>query len=136
MTFDPLEFQRNNELYRAAVNVHNPMHTLEALARANTAGEFYNRLVEWINDFDAQLDAAHEVGVRLVSFGREVTFHLTGMSWRNPSLISFTGKTDQDQPVELIQHVSQISILLVKLPRLNPDEPKARIGFRVEGEDT
>jgi hypothetical protein len=31
--------------------------------------------------------------------------------------------------VELIQHVSQISFLAVKVPKLNPDEPKRPFGF-------
>mgnify|MGYP003317637775 CR=1 FL=1 len=39
---------------------------------------------------------------------------------------------DTKNNVELIQHVSQINILLVKLPRLNPEQPKRPIGFNAE----
>src|SRR5579862_3859749 len=89
--------------------------------RANYASAFYQRLVEWINGFDESLDNEHEVGIRLVSFGQAmVVFHLEDLGYWNPSLISFRGKTDEGQPVELIQHVSQISILLMKLPRKDP----------------
>lgn len=95
----------------------------------NLASEFHDRLINWINDFDADLDANHEVGVRLVSFGTTVVFHLENIGYWNPSLISFSGKTDDGEPVELIQHVSQISILLMKLPRLDPTQPKKKIGF-------
>ena len=56
-----------------------------------------------------------------------ITFNLTGMSYWNPSLISFQGFTEKGEPVELIQHVSQISILLQKAKRKNPETPK--IGF-------
>jgi len=95
----------------------------------NAASEFYTRLVEWINGFDASLDMGHEVGVRLVSFGQAVVFHLEDIGYWDPSLISFRGRTTDDEPVELIQHVSQISILLMKVPRKNPGEPKKPIGF-------
>jgi hypothetical protein len=95
----------------------------------NLASEFHKRLVEWINEFDKNLDELHEVGVRLVSFGQSFTFHLEDISYWNPSLISFIGHTDEGEPVELIQHVSQISILLLKMKRPDPSNPKRRIGF-------
>lgn len=100
-------------------------------AQANYASEFHERLVKWINNFDASLDEKHEVGIRLVNFGQAVVFHLEDLGYWNPSLISFSGKTDSGDLVELIQHVSQISILLIKLPRKDPSKPKGRIGFQV-----
>jgi hypothetical protein len=99
-----------------------------AAAQANHASEFHKRLTEWIKKFDAELDQEHEVGVRLVSFGQAVVFHLEYIGYWNPSLISFRGTTDDGNPVELIQHVSQISILLQRLPRKDPSKPK--IGFK------
>jgi hypothetical protein len=95
----------------------------------NLASEFHKRLVEWINDFDKSLDQDHEVGVRLVNFGQAVTFHLRDIGYWNPSLISFSGYTEQGEPVELIQHVSQISILLFKMKRQDTSEPKRTIAF-------
>ncbi len=98
----------------------------------NYASSFHNRLKEWISEFDDSLDQAHEVGVRLVSFGQTVVFHLEGMGYYNPSLISFHGHTEDGNPVELIQHVSQISLLLTKLQRKDPSSPKKPIGFASE----
>lgn len=99
------------------------------------ASAFYKRLVEWINEFDARLDQTMEVGVRLVSFGHTMIFHLEQMGYDNPSLVWFAGVTEDGKPVELIQHVTQISILLMALPRTDPSKPKARIGFKsAEGE--
>lgn len=95
----------------------------------NLASEFYTRLVKWINDFEELLDEEHEVGVRLVSFGQTIVFHLDDISYWNPSLIKFIGKTGEGQSVELIQHVTQISVLLMALPRLDPTKPKKKIGF-------
>jgi hypothetical protein len=98
-------------------------------AEANYASEFYKRLVKLINDFDQGLDPQHEVGIRLVTFGQTVVFHLEDLGFWNPSLLYFSGKTYAGEPVKLIQHVSQISVLLMKMPRKDPTKPK--IGFNL-----
>ncbi|MEG1490202.1 DUF6173 family protein [Acinetobacter sp.] len=95
----------------------------------NHASEFYKRLVSWINEFHKSLDDEFEAGVRLVNFGQTVTFHIEDIGYWNPSLISFKGQTEAGEPVELIQHVTQISILLMKMKRIDPQQPKKPIGF-------
>jgi hypothetical protein len=105
------------------------LSTIRTEAQANYASEFYTRLVNRITGFNEALDDDHEVGVTLVNFrGSSIVFHLSDLGYYNPSLITFYGVTDDGNPVELIQHVSQISVLLTKLPRL-PNEPKRVIGF-------
>jgi hypothetical protein len=95
----------------------------------NLASEFHKRLMKWIQDFEKNLDDLHEVGVRLVSFGESLTFHLERIKYWNPSLLSFVGHTDEGEPVELIQHVTQLSVLLKKLKREDPSKPRKPIGF-------
>lgn len=95
----------------------------------NLADEFHKRLVQWMNEFHKSLDEDLEVGVRLVNFGQTVTFHVDDIGYWNPSLISFRGKNENGESVELIQHVSQISILLVALKREDMNKPKRPIGF-------
>ncbi len=107
-----------------------PPNPVAVSVEENLASEFHKRLKKWISEFDASLDQAHEVGVGLVNFGRAVTFALEEMGYWNPSLIAFSGRNEDGEPVELIQHVNQISMLLVRLPRKNPDEPKPQIGFQ------
>lgn len=97
------------------------------------ASGFYERLTSWITDFEKLLDPETEVGVRLVSFGQTLTFHLTDITYWNPFLIRFDGLNAEGQEVQLIQNVSQISILLMRLPRL-ADKPH-RIGFHA-GKDS
>jgi hypothetical protein len=82
-----------------------------------------------IQHFDANLDANHEVGMRLVNFGQAVTFHVDDVRYHNPSLIFFRGTTEEGHRVELIQHVSQISFLLLALPKPDPNKPKRPFGF-------
>ncbi len=102
---------------------------IEIPTNPNLASEFYSRLITWINDFHKSLDEEYEAGVRLVNFGQAVTFHIEDIGYWNPSLISFRGHTEKGEPVELIQHVTQISILLMKMKREQPQQPKRPIGF-------
>ena len=105
------------------------MPKIEMPTNPNLASEFHLRLINWINDFHKNLDNEHEAGARLVNFGQSVTFHIEDISYWNPSLISFIGKNEIGEPVELVQHVSQISILLVAMKRENIEAPKRPIGF-------
>ena len=106
-----------------------PKNPLITNMEANLASEFYERISALISQFDKELDNAHEVGIRLVNFGQTVVFHLDWIGYWNPSLMCFGGVSDGGEPVQLVQHVSQISILLMKVARANPDEPKKEIGF-------
>jgi len=92
------------------------------------ASGFHERLEKMVRDFEKELDSSSEVGVRLVSFGQVLTFHLASIGYWNPLLITFEGETDNGEPVKLIQNVSQISILLMRLPR-RADRERKPIGF-------
>jgi Family of unknown function (DUF6173) len=102
---------------------------LAEFQRLNLASEFATKLLERIKHFDTELDNDHEVGMKLVSFGQATTFHVSDVGYYNPSILLFIGYTDEGNRVELIQHVSQFSFLLLTLPRLNPEQPKRPIGF-------
>lgn len=102
---------------------------LADIQRANLASQFAEHLLSRMNRFDENLDADHEVGVRLVSFGQSITFHVSDLSYYNPSLIVFIGLTEDGNRVELVQNTSQISFLLIALPKLQPEQPKRKIGF-------
>jgi len=67
-----------------------------------------------------------------VSFGQTVIFHLQSLGFYNPSLIVFNGNLDDGSPVQLIQHISQISVLLMALKRKDLSQPKRHYGFGKE----
>ena len=114
------------------VDINYPSSLRTAAAQGildNRASEFAKHILKKIEIFGATLGETREVGIRLVSFGQTVTFHFDGIAYADPSLLSFSGQTGTGEPVELIQHVSQISIMLTTLPRRHPEKPK--IGFRL-----
>ena len=99
------------------------------VARGDYADVYYDRLTDAIIEFQERLDDDHEVAIRLVSFGQSVVIHVTDVGYRNPKLIVFYGLTQDGNPVELIQHVSQISFLLIAERKLDPNAAPRRIGF-------
>ena len=96
----------------------------------NLADAFYERLSQYIIDFESTLNDAEEVGARLVSFGESITFHIEDIGYWNPSLITFSGRTEDGKAVKLVQHVSQISVLLMAVPRTHPE--RERIGYTLK----
>lgn len=94
------------------------------------ASQFLKRLISMINDFNLKLDNENEVGLQLCNFCQKFTIYIQNIGYWNPSLIRFFGiDVDTKNPVKLIQHASQINILLIKLPKLKPSEPKNPIVF-------
>lgn len=94
-----------------------------------TAKNIFNELIQRIQTFESELDQEHEVGMQLVSFGQSTQFSVSRLGYTDPSIIWFEGFLADGSTVELVQHVSQISFLMVALKREDPEQPKAPIGF-------
>lgn len=95
----------------------------------NPAEWAYERLVRSINEFEQRLDDEHEIGGRLVNFGAAMTFHIEDLGYWGPDFVKFYGVNDDGQPLELIQHISQVNVLLVAIKKMK-DQPR-RIGFEL-----
>lgn len=95
------------------------------------ANILYEQLIKEISRFDNELDQTDEVGARLVSYGNTIQFHITDIGYQNPYLIYFYGELEDGSPIQLVQHVNQISFVLIAMKRKNPEEPKRPIGFCV-----
>ena len=83
---------------------------------------FYKQLVEEIKKFDKELDKTNEVGVRLLSYGNTLQFHIININigYQNPYLIYFYGELEDGSPIRLVQHVSQISFVLIAMKEKKP----------------
>lgn len=98
----------------------------------NPAQWAYERLAKYICEFEADLDDDHEIGARLVSHGSGITFHIEDLGYHGPDLVTFYGTGASGERVQLIQHISQISVLLVGVPKAG--EKAQRIGFKLRPE--
>ncbi len=116
------------DLQFASNNIAKAMARNEQFERGY-ANIFYEQLVEDIKNFDNSLDDEYEVGVKLITYGNTYQFYLTDLGYHNPYLIFFYGELPDGSPIQLIQHVSQINFVLIKLKKLEPEKPKRKIGF-------
>lgn len=94
----------------------------------------YEKLIEEIRNFESHLDDNHEIALKLATFGESITIAVTNIGYYNPSLIVFYGIVDGN-PATLIQHVNQLSFLMIAVPKSKPDRPPRRIGFDIGHDD-
>ncbi len=98
----------------------------------NPAKWMHDRLIKAIIDFEKKLADSEEIGAKLVNFGAHEIISITDVGYWGPDLIVFFGRNIEGQPVELLQHISQISILLVALKRDGDSDTPRRIGFALQ----
>ena len=93
----------------------------------NPAEWTYERLGTYIQNFESNLDDEHEIGGAARFFGRDITFHISSVGYHGPDIIDFQGVNEHGENVQLIQNISQLSVLLVAMKKLGK-KPR-RIGF-------
>lgn len=95
------------------------------------ANILFNSLMEQVRTFETTLNKDEEIAAYLSSFGAQILVQIEEISFLDPYLIVFKGlNTANGKPVRLVQHTSQLSVLLTAFPR-KPAEtrPVRRIGF-------
>jgi Family of unknown function (DUF6173) len=88
----------------------------------------YARLVQYIRNFEAQLDAGHEAAMGFAG-GEAGVVRIEGVGFVDPDILSFYGRDEDGLKTQLIQHVSQLSVVLRAVPKSEPEAPPRRIGF-------
>jgi hypothetical protein len=100
------------------------------VAEKSPAEWAYERLILYIKTFEEQLDDRHEVAMGFTG-GEAGVLRIEGLGFFAPDLISFYGTDEDGMRTQLVQHVTQLNVMLRALPRApQRDEPK-RIGFRL-----
>lgn len=88
----------------------------------------YQRLILYVQKFEEQLDSDHEVGLGFA--GSEAgSLSIRGMGYFAPDIITFYGVDQDGQRTQLIQHVSELNVMLKATHR--QDDTAQRIGFRL-----
>lgn len=101
-------------------------------AQMNDAERIYRQLVASIFDFEKTLDEDHEIGARLASYHSAVNFYLHDIGYCDPHIITLSGRSENGEKLQLLQHVSQLDILFIEMAK-KAEEP-VRIGFRLKRE--
>ena len=90
----------------------------------------YERLLLYIKNFEEQLDDSQEVAMGFTG-GEAGVLRIEGLGYFAPDIVTFYGTDEEGTRTQLIQHVSQLNVMLRALPRGDGREEPARIGFRL-----
>lgn len=93
----------------------------------------YERMILYIQNFEQQLDSTHEVAMGFTG-GDAGVLRIEGMGYFDPDIVTFYGSDASGIKTQLVQHVSQLNVMLRALPKPVEDGPVTRIGFRLAAE--
>ncbi|MEQ9636603.1 MAG: hypothetical protein RLW68_11045 [Devosia marina] len=116
--------------------IHRPPSMAEVLRdsnkqRDNPAGYTFASLKREVERFQRGLDEEHEMGMLMA--GGIGAIHLRSIKPVDPDLFVFDGLDESQRDVRVIQHYSQVSLVLVALPKL--EEQAHRIGFPIPSKE-
>ena len=98
----------------------------------------YERLILYLKNFEEQLDGEHEVAMGFTG-GEAGILRIEGVGYFAPDLITVYGSDQGGARTQLVQHVSQLNVILRAMPKPAEREAPNRIGFRLaaalEGND-
>lgn len=90
----------------------------------------YERLILYIQNFEKTLDNEHEVAMGFAGDTSGV-IKIEGMGYYDPDIITFYGSDASGAKTQLVQHVTQLSVMLRALPKQIKAKAPNRIGFRL-----
>ncbi len=90
----------------------------------------YERVALYLKNFEEQLDSNHEVAMGFAGAEAGV-LRIEGMGYFDPDIVTFYGTDPAGARTQLVQHVSQLNVLLRALPKEIETAPPNRIGFRL-----
>jgi len=93
----------------------------------------YERVILYIQKFEETLDNDHEVGMGFTDGGAGV-MRIEGLGYFDPDIITYYGSNGAGQKAQIVQHVSQLNVMLVASPKLMAEEEPHRIGFQLAAE--
>lgn len=90
----------------------------------------YERLILYIQNFEEQLDNEHEVAMGFTG-GDAGVLKIEGMGYFDPDIVTFYGSDAAGGKTQLVQHVSQLNVMLRALPKEVKAAKPNRIGFKL-----
>lgn len=105
--------------------------TRKAQSQKSPAEWAYERVILYIKKFEEQLDSDHEVGMGFAG-SDQGALHIMGVGFFEPDIITFYGVDPSGARTQLVQHVSQLNVMLKAAPKMQ--ETAARIGFKLAEE--
>ena len=90
----------------------------------------YERLILYIQNFEARLDGDHEVAMGFTDTGAGV-LRIEGIGYFDPDIVTFYGADQTGARTQLVQHVTQLNVMLRAVRKPTEGVEPRRIGFRL-----
>jgi Family of unknown function (DUF6173) len=121
----------DDTIYGKISPVEVSLPTIPRLASDPPAKWAYERIARQVNDFESELSEEEEIGLRLVATPDTSVMHIDDIGYWGPDMLIYYGTNEHGKPMQLLQHYTQMSILLTAVPKLG--ETPNRIGFHLVG---
>lgn len=119
-----------NPAHPGATSIELPAKMQEPIKAKSPAQWAYERLILYIQKFEETLDSEHEVAMGFAG-GDTGVLRIEGMGFFDPDIVTFYGSDPAGTRMQLVQHVSQLSVMLRALPKPAAAQEASRIGFRL-----
>ena len=90
----------------------------------------YQRLILYIQNFEKTLNAEEEIAMGFTDTGAGV-LKIEGLGYFDPDIVTFYGSDGAGNRVQLVQHVTQLNVVLRALPKPKEAAEPRRIGFEL-----
>jgi len=90
----------------------------------------YERIIMYLKTFEESLDNEHEAAMGFAG-GDAGVLRIEGMGYYDPDIVTFYGSDPTGAKTQLVQHVTQLNVLLRALPKAVEAAAPTRIGFRL-----
>ncbi|MFN3938161.1 MAG: DUF6173 family protein [Gemmobacter sp.] len=104
--------------------------TREPINAKSPARWAYERLILYIRNFETKLEAGQEVAIGFAGSDAGV-LRIEGLGYFDPDIVTFYGTDEDGTRTQLIQHVSQLNVMLQAIRTGTAETPPRRIGFRL-----
>ena len=101
-------------------------------APKSPAESAYDRLIAYIRNFEAQLNAREEIAIGFTGNDAGI-LQIEGIGFFAPDILTFYGRDETGMKTQLIQHVGQLSVMLRAVPKARAEAAPRRIGFHLQG---
>ncbi|WP_353168685.1 DUF6173 family protein [Acinetobacter sp.] len=120
----------NNHMQEALSNLRNVENVKEQRKHLheNPVAAIRGIIESQVRDFEDNLEDDYELGAWLASFGNQILIIVEQIQFEEPTLIIFKGRDNSGNKLQLIQHASQLNLLLNAVKK-QTDEPRQQIGF-------
>ena len=98
------------------------------IAQTNNAEYMAKVIGQRIVDFQSTLSEVQDVALQIIQFNNSITLYETKVSHLGLGLIVFQGSDSANNPCEIVQHISQINVLMAIVSK-PADIPHRKIGF-------